>query len=46
MKRGGNTTTRLYGYHIEKEVFTIKEDEAKVVSLSLIVIFRVWAIKL
>lgn len=32
MKRGGNTTTRLYGYHIEKEIFTIKEDEAKVVS--------------
>lgn len=32
MKRGGNTTTRLYGYQIEKEVFTIKEDEAKVVS--------------
>ena len=32
MKRGGNTTTRLYGYHIEKDVFTIKEDEAKVVS--------------
>jgi DNA invertase Pin-like site-specific DNA recombinase len=32
MKRGGNTTTRLYGYHIEKEAFTIKEDEAKVVS--------------
>lgn len=29
MKRGGNTTTRLYGYHIEKETFTIKEDEAK-----------------
>ena len=23
MKRGGNTTTRLYGYHIEKEIFTI-----------------------
>jgi len=32
MKRGGNTTTRLYKYHIEKDVFTIKEDEAKVVS--------------
>ena len=32
MKRGGNTTTRLYGYHIEKEVFTIIEDEARVVS--------------
>ena len=32
MKRGGNTTTRLYGYHIEKEIFTIIEDEAKVVS--------------
>ncbi|MBU1145033.1 MAG: recombinase family protein [Firmicutes bacterium] len=32
MKRGGNTTTRLYGYHIEKETFTIKEDEARVVS--------------
>jgi DNA invertase Pin-like site-specific DNA recombinase len=32
MKRGGNTTTKLYGYHIEKEIFTIKEDEAKVVS--------------
>ena len=32
MKRGGNTTTKLYGYHIEKETFTIKEDEASVVS--------------
>ena len=32
MKRGGNTTTRLYGYHIEKEVFTLKEDEAIVIS--------------
>jgi len=32
MKRGGNTTTKLYGYHIEKETFTIKVDEARVVS--------------
>ena len=31
MKRGGNTTTRLYGYHIEKEIFTIKDDEAKAI---------------
>lgn len=32
MKRGGNTTTRLYGYQIEKETFSIKEDEAKVIT--------------
>jgi len=32
MKRGGNTTTRLYGYDIEKESFTIKDDEAKVIT--------------
>lgn len=32
MKRGGNTTTRLYGYHIEKEIFTFKDDEAKVIT--------------
>jgi DNA invertase Pin-like site-specific DNA recombinase len=32
MKRGGNTTTKLYGYHIEKETFTIKDDEANVIS--------------
>jgi hypothetical protein len=32
MKRGGNTTTKLYGYNIEKETFTIKENEAKVIT--------------
>ena len=32
MKRGGNTTTRLYGYDIEKETFAIKEDEAKMIT--------------
>lgn len=32
MKRGGNTTKRLYGYHIEKEVFTLIEYKARVVS--------------
>ena len=32
MKRGGNTTTRLYGYQIKKETFSIKEDEAKVIT--------------
>jgi hypothetical protein len=32
MKRGGNTTTRLYGYQIGKETFSIKEDEAKVIT--------------
>lgn len=32
MKNGGNTTTRLCGYGIEKETFTIKDDEAKVIT--------------
>jgi len=32
MKRDGNTTTILYGYQIEKETFSIKEDEAKVIT--------------
>lgn len=32
MKRGGNATTRLYGYHIKKGTFTIREDEAKVIT--------------
>lgn len=32
IKRGGNTTTRLYGYQIEKETFSIKDDEAKVIT--------------
>lgn len=31
MKRGGNTTIKLYRYEIKKEKFTFKEDEAKVI---------------
>ena len=40
MKCGGNKTTRLYGYHIEKETFTFKEDKAKVITFIFIVIFK------
>lgn len=34
MKPGGNTTTRLYGYDIENEIYTIKDDEAKVITFT------------
>lgn len=32
MKHRGNTTIKLWGYQIEKETFTIKENEAKVIT--------------
>lgn len=32
MKRDSNTTTKLYGYKIRKEAFTVKEDETNVIN--------------